>query len=177
MWNTVVLWKLLSFVWQLQLEVQHTCKTHTYRSKKRARTWYRQIHLCQRFFQVCFSKWDILDGSYLNTYHVSKLIQLDNISIHIFLQFRGVGGTENIMIHVLHPLGNLTITTLDFGETFSRISRKLSECQTCDDLSNRTSYVLWGREFKFVWFVSAYSSTPLGESFLMGDDEAMRITF
>ena len=102
---------------------------------------------------------------------------INTISINIFLQSRGVCGTENLMIHVLHPLGNLTITTLDFGETFSRISWYLSECQTCDAFSNRNSYVWWDGAFKFVRFVSAYPSTPLGESFWRDDDEAMRINF
>ena len=70
---------------------------------------------------------------------------------------------------ISHPLRNLTITTLAFEDTFSRISRCLSKFATCEASVNRTSYGWWYRASKFVSFVSTYLSTPLGEAFLVGE--------
>ena len=57
----------------------------------------------------------------------------------------------------------------DFEDTFSRISRCLSEFETCEAPIIRTSYGWWHRAFNFVSFVSTYLSTPLGEAFLVGE--------
>ena len=70
---------------------------------------------------------------------------------------------------ISHPLRNLTITTLDFEDTFSRISRCLSKFATCEAPISRTLSVWCHRAFNFVSFVSTYLSTPLGEAFLVGE--------
>ena len=56
----------------------------------------------------------------------------------------------------------------DFEDTFSRISRCLSEFETCEAPIIRTSYGWWHRSFNFVSFVSTYLSTPHGEGVFGG---------